>query len=156
MPLSASVDGEIGPDGLPQIATARIVAEAGSIGYVNDDDSRLTFDRAEFKLNWDASTRLLSVPFQILSGGARITLLGQIEAPPEAGGIWSFKVGGGTIVLTSPGAASDPPLVLNRIVMSGRYEPASNASSWKRAISATPASASPCPATWIFPAALRA
>ena len=62
------------------------------------------------------------MPFQILSGGTRITLLGQIEAPSEAGGIWSFKVGGGTIVLTSPGAASDPPLVLNRIVMSGRYD----------------------------------
>ena len=122
MPLSASIDGEIGPDGLPQNATARIVAEAGSIGYANDENSRLTFDRAEFKLNWDAATRLLSVPFQILSGGTRITLLGQIEAPPEAGGIWSFKVGGGTIVLTSPGAATDPPLVLNRIVMSGRYD----------------------------------
>ena len=122
MPLSASVDGEIGPDGLPQTATARIVAEAGSIGYANDENSRLTFDRAEFKLNWDAATRLLSVPFQILSGGTRITLLGQVEAPLEAGGIWSFKVGGGTIVLTSPGAASDPPLVLNRIVMSGRYD----------------------------------
>ena len=57
-----------------------------------------------------------------MSGGARITLLGQIEAPPEAGGIWSFKIGGGTIVLTSPGAASDPPLVLNRIAVSGRYD----------------------------------
>src|SRR6202453_5070313 len=77
MPLSASIDAEIGPDGLPQTATARIVADAGSIGYANDDDSRITFDRAEFKLSWDASTRLLSVPFQILSGGARITLLGQ-------------------------------------------------------------------------------
>ena len=122
VPLSASIDGEIGPDGLPQTATARIVAEAGSIGYANDDNSRLEFDRAEFKLTWDANTRLLSVPFQILSGGTRITLLGQVEAPPEAGGIWSFKVGGGTIVLTSPGAAGDPPLVLNRIVMSGRYD----------------------------------
>ena len=120
--LSASIDGEIGPDGLPQIATARLVAETGSIGYANDDDSRLTFDRAEFKLNWEAGTRLLSVPFQILSGGARITLLGQIEVPPEAGGIWSFKIGGGTIVLTTPGAASDPPLVLNRIAVSGRYD----------------------------------
>ena len=120
--MSASIDGEIGPDGLPQIATARLVAETGSIGYVNDADSRLTFDRAELKLNWEAGTRLLSVPFQVLSGGARITLLGQIEAPPEAGGIWSFKIGGGTIVLTSPGAASDPPLVLNRIAVSGRYD----------------------------------
>lgn len=120
--LSASIDGEIGPDGLPQIASSRFVAEAGSIGYVNDDDSRITFDRAEFKLNWDAATRILSVPFQILSGGARVTLLGQIEAPLDAGGIWSFKIGGGTIVLTSPGAASDPPLVLNRIALSGRYD----------------------------------
>jgi hypothetical protein len=122
MPLSASIDGEIGPDGLPQTATARIVAEAGSIGYANDDSSRLAFDRAEFKLAWDATTRVLSVPFQILSGGTRITLLGQVEAPVEANGIWSFKLGGGTIVLASPGAASDPPLVLNRIVMSGRYD----------------------------------
>ena len=107
---------------MPQIATARLVAETGSLGYLNDDDSRLTFDRAEFKLNWEAGTRLLSVPFQILSGGTRLTLLGQIEAPLEAGGIWSFKIGGGTIVLTSPGAASDPPFVLNRIAVSGRYD----------------------------------
>ena len=94
-----ALSGEIGPDGLPQNLTGRIVAEAGSIGDANGDDGRITIDRAEFKLNWDAATRMLSVPFQILSGGNRITLLGQIEAPQEAGGIWSFKIGGGTIVL---------------------------------------------------------
>jgi hypothetical protein len=36
-PLSASVSGEIGPDGLPQVLSGRIVADAGSLG---DADSR--------------------------------------------------------------------------------------------------------------------
>jgi hypothetical protein len=122
MPLSASISGEIGPDGLPQTITGRIVADAGSIGY--DDDSRILFDRAEFKLNWDAASRLLSVPFQILSGGNRFTLLAQVEMPAEPSGPWLFKVGGGTIVLSSPDAAGDAALVLNRIAVSGRYDAA--------------------------------
>ena len=68
------------------------------------------------------ATRLLSVPFQILSGGDRITLMGQIEAPQEAGGIWSFKIGGGTIVLTARRRGQRSALVLNRIAVSGRYD----------------------------------
>jgi hypothetical protein len=122
-PLSATMNGEIGPDGLPQNFVGHIVAETGSIGEANDDDSRIPIEHAEFKFNWDAENRVLSVPFQILSGGNRITLLGQIEAPPEASGTWSFKIGGGTIVLNPTGATGDP-LVLNRIAISGRYDAA--------------------------------
>jgi Protein of unknown function len=122
-PLSVSMSGEIGPDGLPQTFSGRIVADAGSIGDANDDDGRITIDRAEFKFNWDAATRVLSVPLQILSGGDRVTLMAQVEAPEQASGIWPFKIGGGTVVLTSPGAASEP-LVLNRVAMSGRYDAA--------------------------------
>jgi Protein of unknown function len=120
-PLSATMNGEIGPDGLPQNLVAHVVAEAGSIGEADDDDSRIPIEHAEFKFNWDAENRLLSVPFQILSGGNRITLLGQIEAPQEAAGTWLFKIGGGTIVLNPVGASGDP-LVLNRIAISGRYD----------------------------------
>ena len=58
MPLSASISGEIGPDGVPQTLVGRIVADAGSIGDANADDSRITIDRAEFKLNWDAANRV--------------------------------------------------------------------------------------------------
>ncbi len=123
MPLSATISGEIGPDGLPKNFTGRIVADAGSIGDPADDDSVVAIDRAEFKLNWDAETRILSVPFQILSGGNRITLLGQIEAPKETGGTWMFKIGGGTVVLNTANAASEP-LVLNRIAVGGRYDAA--------------------------------
>ena len=122
MPLSASFSGEIGPDGLPQTMAGRVVIDAGAISYDDDDSSRLAIDRAEFKLNWDAASRVLSVPFQILSGGDRFTLIGQVEAPEEAGGTWLFRLGGGTIVLTTPGTASDPPLVFNRIAVRGRYD----------------------------------
>jgi hypothetical protein len=120
-PLSASLSGEIGPDGLPQTLTGRIVAEAGSIGDANDEDSRITIERAEFKLQWDGENRILSVPFQILSGGNRITLLGRVEAPPEPGGIWQFRVGAGTVVLNAKGEGAEP-LVLNRIAVSGHYD----------------------------------
>ena len=63
------------------------------------------------------------MPFQILSGGNRITLMGQIEAPEEgAGTIWPFKIGGGgTVFLTSLNGQGEP-LILNHIAVSGRYD----------------------------------
>ena len=123
MPLSASISGEIGPDGLPQNFTGRIIVDAGSIAEPDTDDGRISIERAEIKLNWDAENHILSVPFQILSGGNRITLLGQIEAPQEANGTWQFKIGGGTVVL-SPFGATGEPLVFNRIAVSGHYDAA--------------------------------
>jgi hypothetical protein len=121
MPVSATASAEIGPDGMPQTLTGRVVADASSIVDLNDENSRLAIDRAEFQMNWDAASRVLSVPFQILSGGNRMTLMAQVEAPQEPGGTWLFKIGGGTIVLTSPGPPTEP-LVLNRIAVSGRYD----------------------------------
>ena len=93
---------------MPQTLSGRIVADAGSISDANNDNGRIAIERAEFKLNWDAANRVLSVPFQILSGGNRFTLIGQIEAPAEASGTWSFKIGGGTVVLTPPARQTSP------------------------------------------------
>ncbi len=39
-----------------------------------------------------------------------------------APGPWSFKIGGGTVVLAAPGATGDP-LILNRIALSGQFDP---------------------------------
>jgi Protein of unknown function len=125
MPLSASIDAVVGPDGVPDSLSGRVVAEAGSIGDANDEDGRLAFDHAEFRLNWNAASRVLTMPFQILSGGNRMTLMGQIEAPEESSGtIWPFKVGGGgTVFLTSLNGQGEP-LILNHIAVSGRYDAA--------------------------------
>ena len=122
MPLSASLSGEIGPNGIPQSLTGRIVAEAGYINDASDADGRVDIDRAEFKINWDGASRILAVPFQILSGGNRVTLLGQVEAPAQAPGPWAFKIGGGSVVLNSPGSTADP-LIINRIAFSGQFNP---------------------------------
>jgi hypothetical protein len=122
LPLSASLRGEIGPDGVPRSLTGRIVADAGFIGDGNGADGSLNIDRAEIKVDWDAASRSLSMPFQILSGGNRITLMANVDAPLQPSGAWSFKIGGGTVVLTAPGAASDP-LILNRIALIGHFDP---------------------------------
>ena len=122
MPLSASLHGEIGPNGVPQSLTGRVVADAGSINDANDADGRLDIDHAEFKIDWDAASRVLSVPLQILAGGNRITLLGQVEAPATSPGPWLFKIGSGTVLLASAAAVTDP-LILNRIAVSGRFDP---------------------------------
>jgi hypothetical protein len=122
LPLSASLRGEIGPNGIPQTLSGRIAADAGFISMGNDADGRIDLDRAEFTINWDASSRMLSVPFQVLSGGNRLTLIGQVEAPAQPPGPWLFKIGGGTVVLAAPGGAGEP-VVLNRIALGGQFDP---------------------------------
>jgi hypothetical protein len=119
--LSASLRAEIGRDGVPQSLSGRIVADAGFISGGNNADGRIDIDRAEFKLNWEQASRVLSVPFQILSGGNRITLIGQIEVPEQAAAVWSFKIGGGTVVL-NPSNVPSEALVLNRVAVSGRFD----------------------------------
>jgi hypothetical protein len=124
MPLSASLRGEIGPDGVPHTLTGRIAAETGSVSVGTGAGDRIDVDHAEIKLNWDAGNRVLSAPLQLISGGNRFTLMGEVRAPAQAGGLWLFKVGGGTIVL-NPGNVASDALVLNRIAIGGEFDPAS-------------------------------
>jgi len=121
LPLSASLRGVIGADGVPESLTGRIVAESGFLG--DGEDGRVDIDRAEIKLNWDAADRVLAVPFQVISGGNHVTLMAEFHAPGQAGGAWQFKIGGGSIVL-NPHKTLSNALVLNRIALSGAFDPA--------------------------------
>jgi len=122
LPLSASLRGEIGPTGVTQSLVGRIIADAGTINDGESTDGQIDIDRAEFKINWDEGSRVLEVPFQVLSGNNRLTLLGQVEAPAQAPGPWTFKIGGGTVVLNGQPAQGEP-LILNRIAVTGRFDP---------------------------------
>jgi hypothetical protein len=122
LPLSASLRGEIGPNGVPQSLTGRIVADAGSINDGESSDGQIVVDRAEFKINWDAGSRVLEVPLQILSGNNRLTLLGQVQAPAQAPGPWAFRIGGGSVVLNSQPPQGEA-LILNHIAVTGRFDP---------------------------------
>jgi hypothetical protein len=122
MPVSAHVRADIGPDGVPQMLAGRVLMEKGFILDNEEPLAKIAVDRAEFTLDWDAARQALMVPFQVISGGNRITLLAQLDAPRDAGGAWRLTTTGGTLVLAS--SADDPnPLILNRFMLRLRVDP---------------------------------
>ncbi|MGE0036129.1 MAG: DUF3971 domain-containing protein [Xanthobacteraceae bacterium] len=114
--LSGRIHADIGPDGVPHMIDGKVLVDKGYLIDADDPQVRVAIDRAEFNLEWDAARRILAMPFQIVSGGNRLTLLGQANAPEEPGGAWGLRVSGGTVVLGPP-AGQTGSLVLNRIAL---------------------------------------
>jgi hypothetical protein len=122
VPLSGRIRADIGPDGMPQMVDGRVLVEKGSLIDTDEPLTRIAIDRAEISLDWDAARQALVMPFQVLSGGNRITLLAQLDAPRDGGRAWGMKVTGGTVVLAS--TVADPnPLILNRFLLRLRVDP---------------------------------
>src|SRR5262249_9003344 len=94
-PLSARLHAEFAADGNPRTASGRIMVGAGSFIDVGDPQARITIDRAEMHLDWNAGQRLLTMPFQVVSGGTRLTLTAKAEAPGEPGGSWALSLENG-------------------------------------------------------------
>jgi hypothetical protein len=115
IPVSASLHGELGPDGMLDTATGRILAGPGVVGDAADPLSRVGIDRAEFGIDWDAAKHALAVPIQLVSGGNRFTLVGQVDAPTDSTGDWGMSLSGGTALLAPVSNPDDPSLLLNRI-----------------------------------------
>jgi hypothetical protein len=123
LPLSGRIRADVGPDGIPHMLDGRIVVEKGLIVDLDDPLVRVPIDRAEISLDWDKNRRALIAPFQVVSGGTRITLLAQFDSPRDGSGIWGLQISGGGAVLAS--APVDPhALVLNRVLLQLRINPA--------------------------------
>jgi hypothetical protein len=123
VPLSGHIHADIGPDGIPQSVDGRIMAEKGFLIDLDEPDIKIPVDRAEFNLDWDAQRQSLAMPFQIVSGGNRVTLLAKIDAPREQhGSDWGVEVTGGTVVLASDAVADADPLILNRFLLRLRVD----------------------------------
>ena len=116
IPLSGSIRAEIGPDSLPRVVEGKIVAGAGLIGDPADIGGHFRIDHAELTLDWDAQRRHLTMPFQILSGANRFTLISRFEAPGLPGDPWRATVTGGSVVL-SEGVDDPHPVVLNKVLL---------------------------------------
>ena len=125
LPLSARIRADIGPDGTPRMLDGNVLLEKGFLVDPDEPLAKIVIDRAEFSLEWDAMRRALTVPFQVLSGGNRFTLMARVDAPFEAGGAWGLKVTGGTMVLASASTAAEDvaPLILNRLLLQMRIDP---------------------------------
>jgi len=121
LPISMRLHAELGPRGLPEVVQAKIIAEAGSIG-VDGGAAPIPVERASISLDWNAVQRTLVMPLQLALGGNRFTLLAQLDAPRNQQDSWRVQLGGGSIILDS---AARLPLVLNRIRVNARVDPAS-------------------------------
>lgn len=124
LPLSAVFRADIGPDGMPQMLESRIMGGAGYIGNPTDKSSRILIDELQARLQWDPERRVINMPVELHSGPNRISAIGQFAAPKEAGGSWGVSVTQGSALLSSLARPNEPPLVLDRIVARGSYEPA--------------------------------
>ena len=124
LPLSGRIRADIGPDGIPHMLEGKILVDKGVVIDLDDPLARIPIDRAEINLDWDATRQALVMPFQVLSGGNRITLLAQFDAPREGSSVWGLQVSGGTVVLASAAPADQKPLVLDRVALRMRVDPA--------------------------------
>jgi hypothetical protein len=124
MPISAIVRAEIAEDGSPQSMEGRILLGAGYVGNPDDPDDRILIDEGRIELHWDSARRQLSVPIEVLAGPNRVTLFGQISAPRQTGESWGFAVPRGLVILASVDRSHEAPLVLDRITLRGRLDPA--------------------------------
>ena len=120
--ISATMRGEVASDGTPQIASGRFMIVDGSIKDPTNADAHVPIDRAEMTVDWSNAQHALAMPFQLVSGGTRFTLMARAEAPRELNGVWMLGLSGGSVVL-SPADPRDEPVLLNRIMVRGRFDP---------------------------------
>jgi hypothetical protein len=122
LPLTGRIRADIGPDGIPHMLDGRLAVEKGVVVDLDDPLVRVPIDRAEISLDWDKTRQALMMPFQVLSGGSRITLNAQFSAPRDGSGVWGLDVSGGSLMLAA--APADPnALVLNRVLLKLRINP---------------------------------
>jgi hypothetical protein len=122
VPVTADLHGEMAADGTLDLAGGRVLVGPGTVGDAVDPLARVWIDRAEFNLDWDATRHSIVVPLQIVSGGNRFTLVAEAQAPQEASGAWGLSVTNGSALLAPVGSADEPPLLINRFVVRGRFD----------------------------------
>ncbi len=116
LPISARIRADMGPDGIPRMVEGRVLVEKGYVIDVDDPLVRIPIDRAEVSLDWDKSRQALVMPFQMTSGGNRISLLAQFDPPHDGSRVWGLKVSTGNAVLASAPTDANA-LVLNRVLL---------------------------------------
>jgi Protein of unknown function/AsmA-like C-terminal region len=122
--LSARIRAEFAADGHPHLASGRIEIGSGSFIDTGDPRAKVTIDRAEAHLDWNASERKLTVPFEIYSGATRLTLTAQAEGPREPGGSWTLNLAGTGPTVLAPAGPDGQLLALNRVTLQSHIDQA--------------------------------
>ncbi len=132
IPLNARILAEIGSDGVPVAIEGRIISEngGGSISHLAGIQQPVAIDAFETTISWDRARGSMIAPFQIVSGGNRITLYAQIDVPADGNSAWIARLTGGTVVLASLASnpqesqsAAQDQIVFNRFLLRLRIDP---------------------------------
>jgi hypothetical protein len=120
--LSAGIHAEFAADGQPQLASGHVEVGPGSFVDTGDPLAKISIDRAEFHVDWNAGERMLTVPFDIYSGATRLSLTAQAEAPREPGGSWALRLTNTGPTVLAPASSGEGPLVLSRVILQSRID----------------------------------
>ncbi|HLN09773.1 MAG TPA: hypothetical protein VK281_12575, partial [Xanthobacteraceae bacterium] len=123
LPVSGILRAEIERDGTPRSAEGRIVVKSGFFLDPDNSEGRVVVDEGQIGFKWDPENRHFVVPIDLSSSGNKFSWLGQVEPPREAGGAWGLAITRGLVVL-APDQPREAPLVLDRISVRGRFDPA--------------------------------
>jgi Protein of unknown function len=121
--ISARLRAEFVQDGSLQTAAGRIIVGPASFIDLSDPQARFAIDRAEFNVDWNAGKRQLTVPFQVVAGGTKLTLTAHAQGPKDAGGSWALSLANTGTTALAPTSVTDEPVILNHVALHGRIDP---------------------------------
>ncbi|MBO0751020.1 MAG: hypothetical protein J2P53_02850 [Bradyrhizobiaceae bacterium] len=133
IPMSSRIRAELAADGHPYLVSGRVELGRGSIVDTGDPAAKITIDRAQAQVDWSASERLLTIPFEVRSGATRLTLTAQAMAPTEPNGSWTLNLASTGPTVLAPASKGEQPLVLNRVSLQGAIDQAARRFSIDRA-----------------------
>ena len=123
VPLSAVIRAEIERDGKLQLMEGKILAGAGHFGSRDDPESRIHIDEAQLNLRWNAATRQLQMPLDVISGPNRVNFPAQLDVPEDTNAPWVMTIPRGLVVFASADRTRDPPLIIDRVSVRAKIDP---------------------------------
>ncbi|MFG1223185.1 YhdP family protein [Xanthobacter wiegelii] len=124
-PLNASFSARVALDGALTAAEASLDFGAGALGNGEDPEERFVIDRARIAATLDVARRVIVVaPIEAVKSQNVISLAGEIKVPAKAIEPWPFQAGPKQVVLQGP-EMPEPPLVISKVDVSGRFDPPS-------------------------------
>lgn len=126
LPVSASIRADIAADGTPQVVQGELYTDPGMIVDHDNELSRISIERADFRFNWDVRRHSLIVPFQIHAGGNQFTMRAVLEPPTGHDTAWNLSMMRGDPVIDpiiiGAGSAAEG-FAMNRAALRARIDP---------------------------------
>ena len=124
-PLNAAFAARLDLDGTLTSAEASLDFGAGALGNGEDPEERFVIDHARIAATLDVARRVIVLaPIEAVKSQNVIELAGEIKVPAKAQEPWPFQIGPKRVVLQGP-EMPEPPLVITKVDVSGRYDPPS-------------------------------